>query len=275
MRYLDEGTTAVFYYSSLSPLIHPSYLAMYVCLALAVVLYFLHNGIVKNIAFRVVVIAMAVLFQLFIIMLSSKAGILGLALVIALFAGYLFFGKKMKWQGLITSSLLVASFTFLFMVFPVSSERFEETRVALEQTDINADEITNSTGERILIWWYSFEITNENYLTGVGTGDVKDHLLEKYSEKQLYNALGLKLNAHNQYLQTMLALGIIGLVILLLNIVLPALYGMEMKHYLYLMFLILVAFNFLFESMLETQAGVVFYAFFNTYLFAIKKDPAS
>jgi O-antigen ligase len=109
----------------------------------------------------------------------------------------------------------------------------------------------------------------------VGTGDVKDHLLEKYREKQLYNALGLELNAHNQYLQTMLALGIIGLLILLLNIVLPALYGMEMKHYLYLIFLILVAFNFLFESMLETQAGVVFYAFFNAYLFAIKKDPAS
>jgi hypothetical protein len=41
------------------------------------------------------------------------------------------------------------------------------------------------------------------------------------------------------------------------------------------MFIVLIAFNFLFESMLETQAGVVFYAFFNAYLFAIKKDPAS
>ena len=73
----------------------------------------------------------------------------------------------------------------------------------------------------------------------------------------------------------MLALGILGLIVLLLNIVLPVMYGLEMKHYLYLIFLILVAFNFLFESMLETQPGVVFYAFFNAWFFAIKKDPAS
>ena len=126
-----------------------------------------------------------------------------------------------------------------------------------------------------MIWWYSFEITNDNFLMGVGTGDVKDNLLDKYREKQMFNALGLELNAHNQYLQTTLALGILGLIILMVTLVLPALYGLEVKHYLYLIFLILIAFNFLFESMLETQAGVVFYAFFNTYLFAIKKDPAS
>ena len=72
---------------------------------------------------------------------------------------------------------------------------------------------------------------------GVGTGDVKDHLLEKYREKQMFNALGLELNAHNQYLQTTLALGIMGLVILMLTLVLPALYGLEVKQYLYLIFL--------------------------------------
>ena len=176
---------------------------------------------------------------------------------------------------MIVSTILAASFVILFVSFPVSAQRFEETKAAIEQTDINAEEIASSSGERLLIWWYSFEITNDNLLFGVGTGDVKDKLLDKYREKQMYNALGLKLNAHNQYLETTLALGVIGLIVLLLILVLPAMYGMERKHYLLLIFLILIAFNFLFESMLETQAGVVFYAFFNAYLFAIKKDPAS
>jgi len=275
LRYIEWDNLAVFYYSSLSPLIHPSYLAMYVCFALAIILYFLHNGVVKNRGLRIAVIALAGLFELFIIMLSSKAGVLGLALVLGLFSGYLFFGQRKIRQGFISSVALFGSFIFLFMVFPVSTERFEETRDAIEQTDIHADEIPNSTGERIMIWWYSFEITNDNFLVGVGTGDVKDHLLEKYREKQMFNALGLELNAHNQYLQTTLALGIMGLVILMLTLVLPALYGLEVKQYLYLICLLLIAFNFLFESMLETQAGVVFYAFFNAYLFAIKKDPAS
>jgi O-antigen ligase len=173
------------------------------------------------------------------------------------------------------STILWLSFAILFVSFPVSAERFEETRAAIEQTDINADEIASSSGERLLIWWYSFEITNDNLLFGVGTGDVRDELLVKYREKQMYNALGLGLNAHNQYLQTTLALGVLGLIALLLCIVLPFIYGVEYRHYLLIIFLILIAFNFLFESMLETQAGVVFYAFFNAYLFAIKKDPAS
>jgi len=274
-RYFLEDNFAVFYYSSLSPFIHPSYMAMYVIFAMAIVMYFLSRGIVTQKIYRTFLVVLILVFELFVIMLSSKAGILGLVILLALFSGYLFFGERRIVKGFFVSAVLWLSFAILFISFPVSAERFEETRSAIEQTDINADEIASSSGERLLIWWYSFEITNENLLFGVGTGDVKHALLEKYREKQMYNALGLELNAHNQYLQTTLALGVIGLIALLLCIVLPMMYGLDKKHYLLLTFLILIAFNFLFESMLETQAGVVFYAFFNAYLFAIKKDPAS
>jgi len=273
--YLQNGSLEVFYYSSLSPLIHPSYMAMYVCFSLAILFYYLHKGIITGYARKTMVFLLIIIFEVFIIMLSSKAGILGFAIVLALFTGYLLFEQRQWIRGTITGALLAASFVTLFVTFPLSSERFEQTRDALEQADVNADKVANSTGERILIWWYSFEITNDNFLVGVGSGDVKDHLLAKYQEKEMDNALLLSLNAHNQYLQSMIALGIVGLIALLLTIVLPALYSVEQKHYLYLIFLILIGFNFLFESMLETQAGVVFYAFFNAYLFAIKKDPAS
>ncbi|RLD82389.1 MAG: hypothetical protein DRJ15_01720 [Bacteroidetes bacterium] len=274
-QYYQKETLAVFYYSSLSPLIHPSYLAMYVCFAIAIVLYFMSRGFVVGRIRQTLSVLLIIFFQLFVIMLSSKAGILGLAITIALFSGYLFFGERRLGKGLLVSGMLIGSFVFLFMVFPVSAERFDETRVALEQADINSEEMANSSGERIMIWWYSFEITNDNFLAGVGTGDVKDNLMDKYREKQMLSALGLELNAHNQYLQTSLALGILGLIVLMLNLVLPAIYGIEQRHYLYVIFLILIAFNFLVESMLETQAGVVFYAFFNAYLFSLKKDPAS
>lgn len=274
-HYFSVESLAVFYYSSLSPLIHPSYMAMYVIFAMAVILYFLSRGLVKGRLNSVLSVILLVVFEIFVIMLSSKAGILGLVILLFLFPAYLLLAERQILKGLAVSSVLWLSFALLFVSFPVSAERFEETRAAIEQTNINADEIASSSGERLLIWWYSFEITNDNLLFGVGTGDVRDELLDKYREKQMYNALGLALNAHNQYLQTTLALGIIGLITLLLCIVLPLMYGFENRHYLLLIFLILVAFNFLFESMLETQAGVVFYAFFNAYLFAIKKDPAS
>ena len=38
----------------------------------------------------------------------------------------------------------------------------------------------------------------------------------------------------------------------------------------YFLFLFIIGFNFIFESMLEAQSGVVFYAFFNVFLFTTK-----
>jgi O-antigen ligase len=274
-RYFNGESLDVFYYSSLSPLMHASYMAMYVCFAMAILLYFFSNGIVRGAFHKILVISMIILFELFIIMLSSKAGILGLLIVMLMFSAYMAMDRKQVLKGIASGTLLVLSFLAMFIIFPVSSERFEQTREALEQADINKEELANSTGERIMIWWYSFEITNENFLLGVGTGDVEEVLLDKYREKEMFIALSQTLNAHNQYLQTMIALGVVGLLGLLLSLFLPAMLALEARHYLYFTFLVLVAFNFLFESMLETQAGVVFYAFFNAYFFAIKKDPAS
>lgn len=274
-HYFNGESLDVFYYSSLSPLMHASYMAMYVCFAIAILLYFFSNGLVKGVLRKALVISMIVVFELFIIMLSSKAGILGLLILMFMFTAYLIMDRRQLFKGIAAGTLLVLSFIAMFIIFPASSERFEQTREALEKPDIITEEIANSTGERIMIWWYSFEITNENFLLGVGTGDVEEVLLDKYREKEMFIALSQTLNAHNQYLQAMIALGVVGLLGLLLSLFLPALLALEARHYLYFTFLVLVAFNFLFESMLETQAGVVFYAFFNAYFFAIKKDPAS
>jgi len=136
-------------------------------------------------------------------------------------------------------------------------------------TKISAN-TSDGTSERILIWKTSFEIIRENFLFGVGTGDIKDELMRKYNEKKMTTAYNLKLNAHNQYLQSFIATGFLGFIIFLSSLILPAIIAIRQKNIIYLMFIFLVAFNFLFESMLEVQAGVVFYAFFNSLLF-IKK----
>jgi O-antigen ligase len=92
-------------------------------------------------------------------------------------------------------------------------------------------------------------------------------LIEIFKENNIKKALQLRSNAHNQFLQTFITLGIIGFLILSLSLILPAYYTFRHKHFLYLLFLIIVSINFLVESMLETQAGVVFYAFFNSIMF--------
>ena len=273
-HYISSGSLLSFYYARLSPLIHPSYLAMYAGFAFAVVMYFILEGMITGLR-KVFAFILLGFFVLFIVMLSSKAGVIGIVMLISLFAMYMVFVRRKFIPGILTGSVYIVLFLVLFQLLPKSAERFRQSRDTLESSETIQSEQFSSTRDRLLIWWHSFEITNEHFLIGVGTGDVKDYLLSKYEEKGMEHAREQSLNAHNQYLQTMIALGIIGLIVLLLNFILPALESIDNKDYLYLFFLILLAFNFLFESMLETQAGVVFYAFFNTYLFLVKKDPAS
>ena len=273
-NYVISGNPLTFYYARLSPLIHPSYLAMYAGFAFTIVLSFILEGVIKGVR-RFLAYFLLSILVIFIVMLSSKAGVISIIMLVVLFAIYMTLMRKKVFSGLLTGGLFIAVFLIFFQLLPKSAERFRQSRDTLENSDTVEGEQFSSTRDRILIWWHSFEITNEHFLIGVGTGDVKDFLLSKYEEKGMEHARELSLNAHNQYLQTMIALGIIGLIILLLNFILPALESIDHRDYLYFFFLILVAFNFLFESMLETQAGVVFYAFFNTYLFLIKKDPAS
>lgn len=125
---------------------------------------------------------------------------------------------------------------------------------------------TESSKVRLLIWQTSAEIIKDNFLFGVGTGDVKDVLMSKYKEKGLTGAYKENLNAHNQFLQTFIALGLPGILLLLASFVFPFILAIKTRNYIYLAFLIIVFINFLTESMLETIAGVMFYAFFNSLL---------
>jgi O-antigen ligase len=135
--------------------------------------------------------------------------------------------------------------------------------------DKNSEE---STASRIAVWQAALEIISENFMTGTGTGDVKDALIKKYSEKGMSFAREMKLNAHNQFIQTFAAVGVIGFIILLSSFFFTTLYAWKRKKYFYLIFLLLAFVNFTTESMLETQAGVVFYAFFNSVLLFTEEE---
>ena len=97
---------------------------------------------------------------------------------------------------------------------------------------------------------------------GTTAGDANDKLVEAYEREGLAGALRKKLNAHNQFLQTFIGTGIIGFILLLLMTVGSLIYGFMKKNYILALFSILMIFNFLVESMLQAQAGFVFFAFF-------------
>lgn len=78
-------------------------------------------------------------------------------------------------------------------------------------------------------------------------------------------AIENKLNVHNQFLETMLGQGLPGITLLFLLFFVGLIHSIKNKNWLFFTFILLVGFNYLFESMLNTQAGVVFFGFFFYY----------
>lgn len=264
--YLGGEGGHVFYYSYLSYYHHASYLSMYIVFSLAVIYFNFFDGKKQNglplILFFTIV---SLFFTAFIFLLSSKAGLLSFAGLIFIIAIHNFFFRKNRRKGIII--LLagwMASFIFL-SVFPYAMHRIGAAASNINSEGSAASE--ESTAERVFIWKAALDVVSHHWLTGVGTGDVQDVLNRKYNDRGNSYAAGQYLNAHNQYLQTWLSLGLPGLLTLLMMLILPLHRAFRPDFRVYLCFILLFAGNLLFESMLEKQAGVVFYAFFNSVFF--------
>lgn len=258
-----------FYYYYLSVFFHPSYTAMYSVFALATIVLGIKEKIIQP---KIQVVVAIALLTLFVLLLSSKAGWITLFLL-CLYASYLLISQKKIIQILYFSVPITAAFlAFNVYYTPLVSQRLpdvkEITKVVAEKNEKNETVTTSKDGNaaRILIWKASLELFLENFLTGTGTGDSKDELLKKYLEKGMTTEYENALNSHNQYLNTAVANGIFGLFILIAALFLPFYHSFTSKQFIGVAFIIIIAFNLLFESMYETQAGLVFYAFLNTLL---------
>ena len=82
-------------------------------------------------------------------------------------------------------------------------------------------------------------------------------------------AIDKEINAHNMFFETMISVGIVGVLLLLAYFVIPLVLWIRMKKFdmLYFSFLMMIGFNALFESVFEVQLGIIFFCFFNSLLF--------
>ncbi|MBK7182044.1 MAG: O-antigen ligase family protein [Bacteroidetes bacterium] len=258
-----------FYYSYLSSLFHPSYASMYAVVVLFSSYYLYKKEFLKLNYFWISVIAM---FSIYILLLSSKAGWIGLIFIYTVFIIDLI--RNSKYIIAITIvGLLVGLFLFLNVYYaPLYAQRIPKAEVienAINEKDKDNKVVTTSTdgtGSRIFVWKASFEVIKENLILGVGTGDSRDKLMEKYLEKNMKTEYEFGLNSHNQFLNTTVSIGIIGLIVLMLCFWMPFYQGWKQKELLLMGFVVVVAMNLLFESMFERQSGVIFYVFLNTIL---------
>ena len=126
------------------------------------------------------------------------------------------FAKKgqLKKSLLILIPICIVFLLFIFFI-PINRERFKEA--INYKGRYSVDKIWGGRALRELNWDCSKKIINNNPLFGVGTGDVQDELQKCYTENNYYQLTyweNTKYNAHNQFLETTIGQGIIGLFLL-------------------------------------------------------------
>ena len=257
IRYSITNNYLSLFYSEFSIFLHPSYLAMYLSVFL---LIGVQKSINKN-KYKILFIIGSVIIIVGIYLAESKAGYFSLILVFIISLISSLKNIKLKLKHYLFSALVL-----IILVFAISqNNRFNVMLNVIKQykeTMANPNRYKESTGVRLLVWNSAFEVINENFWFGVGAGNIKPKLFEKYKELNYKIPLKLKLNAHSQIIETFIGQGVIGLIIMLFVFIIPFLSAIKRNDILLLGFLIIVLANFLFESMLNTQAGTVFFGFF-------------
>lgn len=126
----------------------------------------------------------------------------------------------------------------------------------------------SSAMERLEQGKVALNVFRENWLIGVGTGDVRTsfHQELKRMQSPLQSAQGGMFSSHNQFLSYLVAYGVIGGIWFLFAILYPALVKKAFRQYLFTVFITIVLISFLGDDTLNTQAGVSFFAFFYAWL---------
>jgi O-antigen ligase len=262
---IKTGDPYWYFYERFSRFMHPGYYSMYLNLAFIYLLVLFSGKTPIPPRFKRLLMWLFPLILLSILLLSSKLGLITTVLSIVSWMGWRIVQSKRYGLGALSILGFAAVLSLLIYCSPYAKARLVNAFSALksENTDKKS---TESTAVRMLIWKSAREVIQEHPLFGTGTGDSKDALLEKYKADGLTGAYQENLNAHNGYLQVTISLGITGLLVLLLMLLLPFLKALQERKIVLAFFILLLSLNFLTESMFETQAGVMFFAFFQSLL---------
>jgi hypothetical protein len=202
-------------------------------------------------------------------MLSSKGGLIALFTVIFVSLMYFLYKRGKIRNAIIILSSAATIMTVVILTSDYAQVRFSESMkiFRLSKTELYRDykESTETTAVRLMIWDVSQSIISENPF-GTGTGDGQFALMDKYREMGMTGALNGKLNCHNQFYETALSIGIHGLIVLIIFLTYLLVTAIKKRNFLLLWIVVIIIINLFFESMFETQAGVIFFVFFTGLL---------
>jgi O-antigen ligase len=253
-----------FYAMKLAVFQHPSYLSMYTLLSVFVALEAFYDSKLSAVKrFSWLLISMILLTSVY--FLSSRAAILT-----AMIGLPFYFFRRSKRTGR-SRTVILAVIISILVLLPLFLTNPRVSGYIRSWSDVQKSDIPAHDG-RLIIWTTVTKIVRDNLLFGVGTGDIQDELNKEYLLIGKTNFAKDNFNAHNQYIEIILENGIIGLLMFLMIFGVMVYIAVSEWNLLYSMFIIIVIFSFLFETMLNRLAGVTFFSLFSFLLIYVRSE---
>jgi O-antigen ligase len=214
-------------------------------------------------------------------LLASRILMTMLYLTMIGFAFYYIFKQRRYLQGSVLLVTLFVGVFFTFKFFPKTFNRFKE--LAYTQFDYQSMgneshynmQVTgqqwNGVNFRIAVWKCGWELFLSNPIKGTDIGDKKDALFDKYREKKFQFALQTGKNVHNNYLDILYSMGIVGLSLFLIGwIALPMIYAKRDSDWLSILIILTFAAAWLTEIYFDRSLGGMLTGFFIPFLLSDK-----
>jgi len=274
--YINKGDINVFLYQDFSGVIKgPHHLSYNVIFGIVILL----SNLIKKtpllylekkltgLKFVIVLIFTVFLFQL-----TSKATILLFFVVVAFIFIYAISKRIISLKLAIPSVVLIILISVAAFSTHKISVRFKNLfRVVghSKQVDLKSQE---STALRIAAFKASTNVIKENFWFGVGTGDIAYAMNDYYKANNFQGAYIHNISPHNQFLRSFVMHGIFGFAALVSVFGLMIYIALKNKHFLLMMWIIVMIVLFCTEDMFGIQDGIVFFCFYTSYFVFCPKE---
>ena len=257
------------------------YIALLVNLSIYIFGYFLFF---KKVKYKVALV-LAMLFLFVISYLLASRIMMGTLFVVCIgFCFYYILQRKKYVQGAALLAALLAGGLLIYQLFPQTINRFKELtytqfdyqsmgKESHYNMEVTADQ-WNGANLRMAAWRCGWELFKQHPVFGVHIGDKKTALFEMYAQKGFQFGIQNNKNVHNNYLDILYSMGLIGFALFLTGwIVLPVRTAWKQQDGLAILIIATFATAWLTEIYFDRNLGGMLTGFFIPFLLTyIKKE---
>lgn len=252
----------IFFYREFSGLLdlHPTYFSLYLGVGLFCLM---DSSFLKRKLNLSIKIFSGVLFFMALFLTSSKAGIFSFIAVALVFYAYkIIVKRRMVHFGFLI--MFILGVVVMYGINPVFYKRSAQGLTSFDQVFFENKFINESTSIRFHLWLLSLKTAKESFVFGYGTGSTREILNQKCLKFYAFSTCETlrNKNSHNQFLNFLVSNGIIFVFGFILALAIGLTRAFQKRDKLLILFLLLMSLNFLFESLLQRERGVVFFMLF-------------